>query len=170
MKIIISILLLVFTGCTTKNKVADTGAEKQSEFIPVFTSGPPLLVYKTKDNYDNLVSVILTDDKSEIVSYPHPQDIRTGSSHPLPVLLSNGYLLDTRGIGKNVAFLKLTYEQYAKLEIAPPLKDLYSLILDKDPLVELCNCGIKIDLNTQVNKLNKLIEGGKLRTTCKPIK
>lgn len=142
----------------------------QAEFVPVFSTGPQLLVYKTKADYNNLVPVILSDDKTTIVSYPHPKDIIVGSGYPLPTLLNNGYLLDNRGIGKNVAFLKMTYEDYSKLKDTPTLKELYSLIIDKDPLTELCNCGVKTASDNSVIHLNKLIDNNKLRTTCKTIK
>jgi len=167
---IISILFIAVFGCKINNKVIHNTTEKQGEFVPVFTSGPPVLVYKTKANYNNLVPVTLSDDRSEIVSYPHPKDIRKGSGYTLPDLLLNGYLLDNRGIGKNVAFLKLTYEEYSKLENAPPLSDLYKLIIDNDPLTELCNCGNKTAFKDEIVQLNKIIEDNKLRTICKVIK
>ena len=83
-----------------------TTNETKTDFVLVFASGPPVLVYKTKANYNNLVPVILSDGKTEIVSYPHPKDLIKGSRFPLPFILNDGYLLDNRGIGKNVAFLK----------------------------------------------------------------
>ena len=170
MKIIISIILLSFIGCKTNNKVMQTSNETKSEFVPVFSSGPPVLVYKTKANYNNLVPVILSDDKTEIVSYPHPNDLIKGSGFPLPFILNDGYLLDNRGIGKNVAFLKLTYEEYTKLENVPSIKELYDNILDKDPLTELCDCGVKTAFSDDTKQLNKLIDNRKIRTTCKTIK
>ena len=147
-----------------------TAPEPKIEFAPVFAAGPPVLVYKTKADYNNLVPVILSDDKSEIVSYPHPSDIFVDGKLTLPLVLNNGYLLDQRGIGKNVAFLKLSYEEYSKLDSLPPLKELYNLIIDKDPLSELCNCGIKTAFTDEVTQLNELIDQNKLRTLCKVIK
>jgi hypothetical protein len=170
MRVIISILFLVLCGCKTNSKMIQPTSEKQNEFAPVFASGPPILVYKTKSNYDNLVPVILSDDKLKIISYPHPKDLISGDRYLLPDLLKNGYLLDNKGIGKNVAFLKLTYEEYARLENAPSLNDLYVLIIDKDPLTELCDCGIKSGSNELISQLNKIIEKNKLRTICKTIK
>ncbi len=157
-------------GCKTNNKVMQTSSETQTEFVPIFASGPPVLVYKTKANYNNLVPVILSDDRTEIVSYPHPGDIKTGSGFSLPVILNDGYLLDNRGIGKNVAFLKMTYEEYTKLANAPSIKELYDNIVDKDPLIELCDCGVKSAFIDQTKQLNKLIKSKKIRTTCKTIK
>jgi hypothetical protein len=170
MRLIVLITLLFCLSCKTNQKALKKSSETQSDFTPVFTAGPPVLVYKTKGNYNNLVPVLLSDDKSEIVSYPHPKDLKTGSGYPLPVILKDGFLLDNRGIGKNVAFLKISYEEYAKLENAPSLKELFDKIIDKDPLTELCNCGIKTAFTDEVNQLNYLIDNKKLRSTCKIIK
>jgi hypothetical protein len=170
MKIIISILLLVSLGCKTNNKAMQTSNETRTDFVPVFASGPPVLVYKTKANYNNLVPVILSDDKTEIVSYPHPKDLIKGSGFPLPFILNDGYLLDERGIGKNVAFLKMTYEEYSKLENEPSIIALYDNIVDKDPLTELCDCGVRTAFTDEKKQLNNLIDDKKIRTTCKVIK
>ena len=57
-------------------------------------TGPNILVYKTKKDYRKLVPVILSEDKSQIVSYPDPHDIKTGGDHMLPITLHKGYLMD----------------------------------------------------------------------------
>lgn len=154
------IILTFFIACKGQNR---------APFKPDFITAPPTVVYKTKANYNNLVPVLLSDDKKQIISYPHPTDIKIGDKFASPTILSNGYLLDNRGIGKNVAFLKLTYEQYSKLENAPALSELYELIIDKDPLNELCDCGNKKAFTDQTKQLNKLIKTGKLRSTCRTI-
>jgi hypothetical protein len=170
MKAFIPILLLFCISCISTKKVIQTADLKQQELVPVFVPGPPVLVYKTKTNYNNFVPVILSDDKSEIVSYPHPSDIKTEDGYQTPVILHKGYLLDNRGIGKNVAFLNITYEDYAKLREVPTLKELYGLIIDKDPLIELCNCGVKTAFTNQTKQLNELIDSNKLRIICKIVK
>jgi hypothetical protein len=151
--------------------VAACRGQKTETFKPDFnTSAPPVLVYKTKADYSQLVPVLLSDDKTEIVSYPHPTDLKTGSGYPLPAILHSEYLLDNRGINKNVAFIKLTYQEYAKLEKAPSLKELYSLIIDKDPLNELCNCGTKNAFSDVQKQVNLLIDKKTLKSVCKVIK
>jgi len=122
----------------------------------------PTLVYKTKGNYDNLVPILLSDDKTEIVMYPAPTDIYYQGKLALPTKLKQGYLLDNRGIGKNVAFIKLTYQVYAKLDKAPSLTELYAMIVDKEPLLEIYNCGNREDFSNLVKQLNQIIEQGKL--------
>ena len=98
---------------------------------------PHVIVYKTKGAYAGLVPVILSPDKTRITSYPAPGDLRSGK----PVVLRKGYLLDRRGINENVAFLNLTYAQYAALPEAPPMPELMAMIRDKDPLLRICDCG-----------------------------
>lgn len=153
---------------------------KSSQEIPVATneilfgsssiSRLPVLVYKTKKDYNNLVPVLLNDDKTQIVSYPDPKDVKVGSDFFLPTSLQKKYLLDNKGIGKNVAFLKYTYEEYSKLQTLPTLQELFDNIIDINPLTELCDCGAKskyIDLEKQLNEyINKDI----LRTKCKVLK
>jgi len=170
MRVFIPILLIVCIGCTATKKVTQTSDTKQPESVSVLSAEKPILVYKTKANYNNLVPVILSDDKSEILSYPHPDDIKTGNKYSVPILLHDGYLLDQRGIGKNVAFLNMTYEEYAKLKVVPTIKELYNSIIDKTPLIELCNCGRKEAFFDTISQLNKLIDSNKLRTICKTIK
>ncbi|MEJ8804393.1 hypothetical protein [Pontibacter sp. H249] len=147
----------------------DTGGNTM--FTPSFTPGPPALVYKTKADYQNLVPVVLSDDKTSIVSYPHPSDIRAmGVKQAKPAILNSGYLLDNKGIQKNVAFLNITYEEYAKLDTAPSLENMYDMIVDKDPLTELCDCGNKQALSDPRSQLNHLIDEGTLRDKCRVIK
>lgn len=170
MRIIFIALLVVFYGCKSKNNVKQESNQKPSEFVPEYAPGPQALVYKTNGDYYNLVPVLLSDDKTEIVSYPHPKDLIVGADYLLPTLLDNGYLLDNRGIGKNVAFLKLTYQEYSELENPPTLPELYDYIIDKNPLTELCDCGNKTAFTDIDKQLNDLIGKKKLRTTCKTTK
>lgn len=182
---LISLVLLV--GCNSKNKlqkgttseseVTETKMEQKKEdvdqnepaFTPLFELGPRALVYKTKKDYSELVPVILSDDKKEIVSYPHPSDISSVLETVVPNALSAGYLLDNRGINAYVAFLSISYVEYAKLKEAPTLIEMQKLIVDRDPLIELCDCGLKSALSNPEVQLNKLIEKKTLKTICKPI-
>jgi hypothetical protein len=143
---------------------------KGEDFQPKYIPGPQILVYKTKKDYSNLVPVLLSEDKTEIISYPHPNDLTVGNGFPFPTVLNREYLLDNRGINKNVAFLKLTYQEYSGLKSVPTLKELFDYILDNDPLVELCDCGNKAAFPDPAEQLNMLISKRKLRTTCKVIK
>lgn len=130
-------------------------------------SGPPTFVYKTKADYSQNVPVTLSDDKTAIIAYPSPQDIYINGQLATPTSLSNGYLLDNRGINANVAFLKMTYTEYSKLKEAPLLKIMYSQIIDKDPLTELCNCGNRLQYANSA-AIDNLIKGQLKK--CKRIK
>lgn len=135
-----------------------------------FVSGPQAIIYKTKKDYSQLVPVTLSDDKSQIVSYPHPSDLKTDDGLATPSKLNKGYWLDNRGINKNVAFLKLTYKEYAALENLPAVSEMYTMIVDKDPLVTLCDCGLRSNYKNPKKELNKLISKNKLKTKCKTVK
>ena len=150
------ILIIVFSlnfACNSTKQV-----NKTKSFVP----SAPVLVYKTTNNYFNNVPIILSADKSKIVSYPHPTDIKKGDKYATPTKLKNDYLLDNRGIGLNVAFLKLTYEEYAKLDETLSIDELKSLIIDDNPLIELYNCGLKSDFGNLEKQLNETIKKGEL--------
>jgi hypothetical protein len=168
MKLILSILVLLNISCSPKKEVVQNSREKllKQSLIPE----PPVLVYKTKRNYNNLVPILLSDDGKTIISYPHPKDLIVGSGYPLPTILNDGYLIDNRGIGRNVAFLSITYEEYSKLENVPNIEELYKLIIDKEPLLELCNCGTKTNFTNIEKEINYMISNNKLKTICKLIK
>ncbi len=170
MRIIITITFLLILSCKTKTKTTQTDQQKQVLFTPQFTPGPQALIYKTKADYTNLVPVILSEDKTSIISYPDPKDIVIGGVYQIPTSLKDGYLIDNRGIGKNVAFLKLTYEEYSKLTEVPSLSKLMELIVDKDPLIELCDCGNKNAFTDIKGQLNGLIDSSALRINCKVVK
>lgn len=137
---------------------------KQSLIKPASTPGLPTVVYKTKKNYDDLVPVGLSNDKKQIVSYPDPRDLK---NLPKPTKLADGYLLDNRGIGRNVAFLKITYEEYAQLSEVPPIDSLKKWIIDKNPLEELYDCGQRFHFKNPIKEINTLIKTGKLKEECK---
>ena len=45
------------------------------------------VVYKTNMDYHDLVPVILSEDRSQIVSYPAPDDLRRSGELTLPIAL-----------------------------------------------------------------------------------
>jgi hypothetical protein len=64
----------------------------------------------------------------------------------------------------------MTYKEYANLDNPPSLQEMFKMIIDKDPLTELCDCGNKTAFTDIEKQLNQLITNNKLRTTCKTIK
>lgn len=184
------LFLVILSACHTPSKVA----VKDTDFIPDFSAGPHVMVYKTKADYSTKVPVILSDDKTRITSYPDPSDLTGGDAYPsppaddkpnkpnppkvqtdnnnlpTPTPLNEGYLLDNRGINLNVAFLDISYQNYTKLKGAPSLKDMYSVIIDKNPLTELCDCGNRYAFKDVKEQINILIKTKKLRSVCKVLK
>jgi len=114
---------------------------------------PPIVVYKMTKDYSKNVAITLSGDKKTIVSYPARTDV-SEISYPTP--LNKGYWLDNRGISPNTAFLSITYEEYAKLKKTPDLEELYSMIIDKDPIKKMYICGrgggVVPELNTLIKK------------------
>ena len=134
------------------------------------SASPHVLVYKTKANYRKLVPVMLSEDKKTVVSYPDPADVKTGGGYPLPVLLHKGYLLDKRGVGKNTAFIKLSYEEYGKLKAVPSPGELYGMMVKKNPLTELWDCGTRDEAKNDAKHINQLIDKKLLKKKCTAIK
>lgn len=165
--------MITFCACeTVKNSNKPVNTTPQSVNTQVSQtldfSIPSTLVYKTKNDYFNNVPVILSEDKTMIVSYPAPSDVYYNGKLAYPKRLDDNYLLDNRGINQNIAFLKLTYDEYSKLSKAPSIKEMYEMIIDKDPISELCNCGNRQQFKNEVSEINELVKNNLLK--CQKIK
>lgn len=158
----------IMCSCGSKNRISETTSSKEKAMDKETFAGPPTIVYTTKSNYNNLVPVILNDDKTKIVSYPHPNDLTYSGKPAYPYELNKGYLLDNRGININVAFLSLNYSDYMNLEKTPSPDSLYELIIDKDPIVEMYNCGNRHKYDDVVSSINEIIDKGELNK-CKKL-
>jgi len=113
------------------------------EMVSDLRATAPLIIYKTKADYSNYVPVIMNDSKEQIVSYPSPGDVFVGGKLALPKGISKGYLLDNVGITKNSVFTSYTFKEYSKLEMAPSIDELLKSITNKDPFVEVYDCGTR---------------------------
>jgi hypothetical protein len=127
----------------------------------------PLVIYKTKTDYSAYVPVLMNDSKEVIVSYPSPKDVFYNGKLALPEKLGKGYLLDNVGISKNSVFTTYTFEEYSKLETAPSIERLLKSITDKDPFVEVYDCGPRGKF-ISIKDLKKLINSK--FENCKKIK
>jgi len=132
-------------------------------------SSPGCIIYRTHADYFNNVPVGLSEDKTRIVSYPDIRDVYYNGSLSVPTVLAKGFLLDNRGIGPNVAFLKYSYTEYSQLPSTPPFADLMKQLLDSDPLIEMYQCGPRSQYADIEKELNELITSGKL-SGCKKLK
>ncbi|MEE4255490.1 MAG: hypothetical protein V2I47_00485 [Bacteroidales bacterium] len=155
--ILIAIASVAALSCSNQNK--------KSSSEPIVTtgitvSGPDAIIYKTRGDYKLLVPVIMNDEKTEIASFPAPGDLKYKGKPSFPTELENGYLLDNRGITRNVAFTSYSYEEYMALEKTPSKEDLLTRIVDQDPLTEMYNCGKRAAYQDEVVELNRIIQEG----------
>ena len=165
-----SICILFFSGfllLDCSKSVTSSGSSSNVKSGQNSVSSPPCIVYKTKSDYSKNIPVILSDDKTRIVSYPDVKDVYFKGNLAYPIVLNDGFLLDNRGIGPNVAFLSITYEQYSKMVKTPSSAELFELIIDKDPLKEMYQCGNRSKYSNIENELNELISSGKIKTCTK---
>lgn len=167
--IMISTLIFSCKPSSTINKKKKVEIEKQKEMEQGAKAGPPVIIYKTNADYYDKVPVTLSEDKSDIVSFPGIKDVFYKGKLAYPTRLNKGYLLDNRGIDKNTAFLNITYEEYSKLEKTPSKDELYKMVLDKDPITEMYYCGSKYDYKDIVTELNDIIDEDML-TAMKKLK
>ena len=100
--------------------------------IPCSASGPAI-VYKTKKDYIDNVTVQLSKDKKTITARPGQED----ALRQRPLELANGYLLK-RMVGDT--YLSLTIEEYANPEFDWDNQDLIQYVIDTDPYLEKYNC------------------------------
>ena len=160
--------MVFISACKTVKTENKTAQANNSASIAL----PSVLVYKTKADYSQNVPLILSEDKKTIISFPDPTDLMINGEFRTPVKLSAGYLLDRKGISKNVAFLRYTYEEYSKLTKIPSTEEFGNLILENDPLLELWDCG-KLSFNSDtelISYLNKIILDGEINKYWRKIK
>lgn len=146
-----ALILLTDSCCVSKQKA------KQNPTGAKVTSGQAI-IYTTRKDYSNLVPVILTSDKKGIASYPDIKDIFYKGSLAYPTPLHKGFLLDNRGISQDVAFIKLTYEQYAALPVTPSAEELMNMLVDKNPLTKMYACGLRGKFVNITEEINALID------------
>lgn len=173
MKSILILIMIVFAmpACKPMQKNGDKNIPSvPAKTTQFFAALPHVIIYKTKKDYSHRVPVILSEDKAQIMSYPHPSDLVWGGKLALPGQLHKGYLLDNRGIGKHVAFSKYTYEAYSKLKEAPTIEELKKNIEDRDPLLELWDCGKKTGFKDLEKELNDCIDKDQLSERFKRIR
>ena len=173
--IAITVLLVLLAGCRSAKEettVVKTGKQKIEMNVKPggggrllsggnpFSTSPIVYIYKTKADYSHLVPVLMDDTRTRILSYPAPYDLKQGDGLRLPTPLNDGYLLDNKGIGPNVAFLTYTYEAYSQLAEAPSMEELLANIAEKYPLLDIRACGRRADYKDIVSELNEKISNG----------
>lgn len=132
-------------GCTSPRGAAGGGdgivsqasPVEQSDERPVGLPMPPAVIYKTSGDYYDNVPVGMDATRRRVVSYPAPSDLRVGGQLAMPVRLSDGYLLDRRGVNERTAFLDYTYEEYAALPAPPTARQLERHVIARTPFTEM---------------------------------
>ncbi|MCX6245443.1 MAG: hypothetical protein NTU98_12180 [Bacteroidetes bacterium] len=157
--LLIDLLMLILLSCSRPAVPSGSSSGTKAAI-----AGAPCLVYRTRSDYSVNVPVILSDDRSTIVSFPDIKDIWFNGKLSYPTPLAENYLLDNRGIGPMVAFLSYTYEEYSRLSATPPASELMKHIIDKDPLTVMYQCGLRSQYQNPEQELNVIITTGKLET------
>lgn len=164
---IISLMLSLLFLAACSGPQEKTTNNEPNVSTAIASTGPDAIIYMTKADYDQLVPVTLNVDKTDIVAYPAPGDLKYKGKVATPTKLANGFLLDNRGINENVAFINITYEDYMALSKTPSKEELMGLIVDYDPLVEMYNCGKRALYDDAAAELNAVIESGDLSSFSK---
>ncbi|MBB78911.1 MAG: hypothetical protein CL844_07920 [Crocinitomicaceae bacterium] len=120
-------------------------------------------------DYSKNVPVILSSDKSKIISYPSPKDVFYKENFAYPTKLTDGFLMDNIGISCNSAYLNLTLEEYSKYDEIPSLENLYKMIIDKDPISDYYICNELRNIINENNNVNQIIKNSGLKK-CKCLK
>jgi hypothetical protein len=144
-------LLITFSFSCEKEPILGTD--------PCDATGP-IVVYKTKKDYQNNITVQLSKNNKEITAYPgHSDAIRQA-----PILLANGYLLKQM-VGD--AYLSITIKEYSDTTINWESKNLIDYVIDIDPYLEKYECCECTGKDTAL--INLLIKENRL-AECKVIK
>lgn len=156
-------LLVCLSACCGGQKAASGTADEAERTRP-------LMVYRTVQDVHDKVPVGLSADRQHITSYPQPKDLLADGKMRLPTKLVKGYWLDNKGVGLNTGFLSMTYAEYAALPQAPPIAEMEAMLLDRDPLASLCDCGTQGTMDDPVTEINALLKKDALRERCKVLK
>lgn len=153
----ILVLFLSFLGILTACKSKDPVEKSRNQPM---VSSPRVIIYQTNDDYFMHVPVELSEDKKSLVSYPAPGDVFYKGDLAYPVRLEDNFLLDRRGIGLCTAFLKWTYYEYSRLPKTPSHEEIFKMMLDKDPIKAMYDCGRQSSYQELEKELNAKILAG----------
>lgn len=140
---------------------APTASASASAPAPAYI--PKARIYKTNGDFAQLVPITLNAARTEVVSYPAPSDLRDAT----PVALSDGWLLDRRGISYQTAFLTMTYAEYSALKQAPSRGQLLGLVKPDARITQIVEMPFPYSPGCEA-ECNKLIASG--LKGCTPLK
>lgn len=153
--------MTAMTACQTQKESTSANTQTSEAVVKPTVDNmamalPPVVIYKTKADYSNLVPIQLNDDKTKVVSFPDPRDVYDSKR---PTQLNDGFLLDNFGIGKNVAYTDYTFEKYSSLQSPPGPDILMQHIYEANPLTAyyVSNKDYSRTDGRSVEKLNEAI-------------
>lgn len=164
---LIMLMLIVISCSTTKKNVEENtnGREEVAELTTIKDRPlsdvhyiPHAVVYKTNGNFNDNVPIQVSADGKTLISFPAPTDLNSSS---LPLVLTEGWLLDRRGVSVDTRFTSYKYSNYESLSSAPSVTDLLHSIIPNARIVEMIE--LPITTNEAVNdttKVNQLIKNG----------
>lgn len=129
--------LALLASCASKKREASIPSVPSLQ--PALIGGKPsealprAAVYKMIGAATAANVPVQVDAEGNIISYPGPADVR--GQEPIP--LSNGYLLDRRGISSDSRFTRYTYAEYSSLKTAPTVAELKAAIIPDARVVDL---------------------------------
>lgn len=149
-KLLIIILFLGLIGC---------------ERFEIGTKDPgPMIIYKTRQNYNDFLSISLTSDKSKVSSYPGPTDIE---SNDRPIMLANDY--QTSLIWLDYVYTDIRLDDWGRIWDSIHVNNiqtsqfLYDHIIDFDPFFEFyVDYERIVDYNPDTIFLNTIIKNREL--------
>ena len=137
-------------------------SKKSTQSLNSNSAGPHAIIYQTRNDYSDNVPIILSDDRKSVESYPDVKDVYYQGKLAKPTVLHKGWLLDNRGINKNVAFINLSYEQYSQLKSTPTAEELLKMVIDKNPVTRMYDLGLRSDFQDIETEINQRIDAGNI--------
>ena len=140
-QLLLPIITISLAACSSHKEQATVSAPQSQPVIigskpmPVPTANAVAMarIYKTDGDYADRVPVTLDSQRRGLLSYPAPSDL-AGTA---PVSLSDGFLLDRRGVSGNTAFTRWTYQEYAAMESAPAPAEIMEAIIPGARVTEI---------------------------------
>jgi hypothetical protein len=155
---LILLTIHLLSGCSRSVAPGNAATKESKPQGNIKKAGPPVMIYKTKNDYFDKVPITLSENHHKVIAYPSQKDIIVGESFSYPTRLSNEFLLDNRGIGQHSAFLSLSYAEYAEMDADITDENLFPKIVDPDPFLEMYHCGSRFDYSDLTRELNEMIE------------
>lgn len=156
MKQIIYLLALsLLWSCSTKKEAVKSSSKAITQ--TQFQAQAPQIIYKTKANYSQLVPIQMNAEKTKIVGFPAPSDLKSNGELQIPIALDDGYFYDRRGLSKNSVFLNNSYAEYAAFSKTPSLAELKAWVLDEDPFLEIYSCP-QLKQGSDLESMNALVQ------------